>query len=240
MDFIERKIEKPREHRRISAQAHGSRFIIPEAEMRGEAAFPDDRLHRAIEYIHELRRVLAVRVATHARLIDGDFAAPGFHQRDKLGADNRKQRLGQRRAVGILRIGEQPSAERIWSRHRGLQRRKRSGCRLRMSGEPLEPLELLDHTQTARCAQFASDWMLSALIVRRRAKAPRRRGLELDTLDVAVKRKIKIQPRLLAIRDDIEPRSELIIYRADHRIILNLRDVILPKLTKILAGKFKP
>ena len=109
-----------------------------------------------------------------------------------------------------------------------------------MSGEPLEPLELLDHTQTARCAQFASDWMLSALIVRRRAKAPRRRGLELDTLDVAVKRKIKIQPRLLAIRDDIEPRSELIIYRADHRIILNLRDVILPKLTKILAGKFKP
>ena len=74
----------------------------------------------------------------------------------------------------------------------------------------------------------------------RRTETPWRRPFQLDALNVAVKGKIEIQARLLPIADDIQPGGELIVYRANHCVVLNLSEIILPKQRQILAGMFEP
>src|SRR5687768_9372558 len=82
--------------------------------------------------------------------------------------------------------------------------------------------------------------MFAALIMRRRPEFSRRRRLEFYPLDVAVEREIKIQPRLLAIRNDVEARSNLIVDRRDHGVILNLTHIGSTEYFEVLAGKLEP
>ena len=57
-----------------------------------------------------------------------------------------------------------------------------------VGGDFLEPLKLLDDAQPPRRGQLADDLVLAALIVGRRSPAARRRGLQVDPLEIAVKR----------------------------------------------------
>ena len=70
------------------------------------------------------------------------------------------------------------------------------------------------------------DSMLSALIVSRRSELARCSGFEFDTVQIAVKRQIEIEPSLLAVGDHIQPGRDLILNRDNDRVILHLRDVV--------------
>src|SRR4051812_45110228 len=76
--------------------------------------------------------------------------------------------------------------------------------------------------------------------MRRRPKPPRRLWLDGDPFEVPVKRQVKIEARLLAVGDHVEPRGELIMHRGHHRILLHLRDIRRPKLIEMLRGKLQP
>src|SRR5882724_6537794 len=82
--------------------------------------------------------------------------------------------------------------------------------------------------------------MPTPLIMRRRPKPPRRSLLQLDSIDVAVERQIEIQSRLLAVRDHIQPGSDLIVHGRDHRIFLKLSKVCGAKLIQVARGKLEP
>ena len=66
---------------------------------------------------------------------------------------------------------------------------------------------------------------LPALIVGGRPETARRRALQLDALEESVERQVEIEPRLLAVGDDVEPGGELIVERAHHRVVLRFGDV---------------
>ena len=82
--------------------------------------------------------------------------------------------------------------------------------------------------------------MLATLIMRGRSKASRTGWFKRDALDEAVEAQIEVKPRLLAIRDDIQPGGDLILNRHLRRIVLHFRDVGRPKAAEVLRGKFKP
>ena len=61
--------------------------------------------------------------------------------------------------------------------------------------------------------------MLAALVVGRRAESAGGGRFKGDTFDVTVKGEIKIEPRLLAVGDDIQTGGGLIVNRRDNRIV---------------------
>ena len=234
VQLVRLEIEKRRKHRRNPSRSDRPSFEISEAQVRAQAGAPVDRLHRAVENIHEAPGIFLVGVATHRGLIDADLPTARGDEVFEFFAHHWEQRLGHRPAVGILRIRHQPAAQRIRPRHTRLQRRRAD------RREALQPLELLHDPQSARRHQFAGDRVLAALVVGGRAKLPRRRRLQLEALDVTVERQIEIEPRLLAIRDDVEPRLDLIVHRRDHGIVLDLAHIGATKDFEVLAGELEP
>ena len=101
-------------------------------------------------------------------------------------------------------------------------------------------LEFFDNAEPARGLQFADDFMLAALIVRGRAEAARLRGFKFNAGQEAIERQVEIQPRLLAICDDIESGCDLIMNRRDDGIVLQFLAILAAKLIKMLHGKSEP
>ena len=96
-------------HRRVSPRADGAALVVAEAQVRGKPAAADDRLDGAIEDVDEPPRVLAMGVAAHRGLIDGELGAAGLDQPDQLLLHDRQQRFGHRVAVRIKLVRNQPA-----------------------------------------------------------------------------------------------------------------------------------
>src|SRR5687767_11965873 len=82
--------------------------------------------------------------------------------------------------------------------------------------------------------------MLAALIMGRWAESTSGCRFQRDPLQVPVKREIKVQSCLLAIRDDIQSGGNLVMNRGDDRIVLQLSQIIFTKTIQILRSKFQP
>src|SRR5919198_6352747 len=82
--------------------------------------------------------------------------------------------------------------------------------------------------------------MVRSLIVGRRAEAPADARLELDALQERVEGEVEVGPRLLAVRDDVEPRTNLILNCGRDRISSQLREVVLAQLVAVLVGELGP
>jgi hypothetical protein len=106
--------------------------------------------------------------------------------------------------------------------------------------DPVQAPEFFDYSNSARCGQFADNCMLPPLIVRGRTPQPWWCSFELESFKVSVEREIKIQAGLFAIGDHVHSRCELIVYRRDHRILLQFQDIGPSELIKMLAGEFQP
>ena len=50
---------------------------------------------------------------------------------------------------------------------------------------------------------------------------------------VAVEREVEVEPRLLAVGDDVEPGRELVVHGRDHRVLLQLGEVVRPELVEV-------
>lgn len=106
--------------------------------------------------------------------------------------------------------------------------------------QPLQALEFFDDAEASWGSEFANDFMLAALIVGGWAKAARLRVFEFDARQEAVKRQVEIEPRLLAVGDDVESRRDLIVQRRDDGIVLQFAAIIAAELIEMLAGEFEP
>jgi hypothetical protein len=82
--------------------------------------------------------------------------------------------------------------------------------------------------------------VLAPLIVRRRTETPRRCRFQFDAFDEAVERKVEIEPRLLAVGDDIEVGVHLILDRDGDGVVDQLGAIRLAELRQMLAGEFEP
>src|SRR5690606_965215 len=197
VELIRLELEKGGKHGRVTPVADSATLVVSKTEMRRQPSATDHRLDRAIEDIDEAARILAVRVAAHRWLVDRDLARARLDQPIELGTDDRKERLRERPAIRVAIVRNQAPAQGVRPGKRCLE--NRSGRR-----DAAQALELLDGAEPARSAKLARHAMLAALIVRGRAEAPRRRALELDPFEEAVEGKVEVEPRLLAVGDDIE------------------------------------
>jgi hypothetical protein len=64
--------------------------------------------------------------------------------------------------------------------------------------------------------------------------------LQLDAGEVAIEGEVEVEPSLLAIRDDVEPRLDLVVQCRDHRVVLQLGQVVRSKAVKVLRGELQP
>jgi hypothetical protein len=76
--------------------------------------------------------------------------------------------------------------------------------------------------------------------MRRRTEAPRRGGFQIDAFNESVEREIEIQPRLLAIGDDIKPGVQLVLDGDADRVINHLAAIGFAELVEMLAGELQP
>jgi hypothetical protein len=74
----------------------------------------------------------------------------------------------------------------------------------------------------------------------RRPEPPGRMTLQINPLEVAIERQVEVQPRLLAVRDNVQPRRHLVVHRGDDRIVLRLDNVVRPELVEVPTGEFQP
>src|SRR5205085_6213024 len=130
-------------------------------------------------------RVLPVRIAAHGRLIDGDLSAPGADAALDFLSNYRDKRLGNSPPVWILRIRNETATEGVWPRNADLQS-------WTMGRNTAEPLELRDNAKPGGGRKISGDLMLTALIVSRRTKTPRRRRLSADPLQKSIEGQIEI------------------------------------------------
>src|SRR5205809_118450 len=82
--------------------------------------------------------------------------------------------------------------------------------------------------------------MSAALVMGGRSKATWWRGLELESFEKSIKREIEIEPRLLAIGDDVKSGLHLVVNRDGDRVVDEFFAVRFAKLVEILAGKLQP
>src|SRR4051794_2056201 len=82
--------------------------------------------------------------------------------------------------------------------------------------------------------------MLPTLVVSRWPPPTRRLAFQLDPFEVAVEGQIEIQPRLFPVGDYIEAGGELVVDCTDYRIVLELGQIVRPKLLEILDGLLEP
>jgi hypothetical protein len=67
---------------------------------------------------------------------------------------------------------------------------------------------------------MARDAVPPSLVMGWRPETPQRRAFQFDPFEIAVKRKIEVQSRLFAVRDDIQPGGELVVDRGYDRVLL--------------------
>ena len=89
MNLVDLQIEKRRIHRRVSARRDGAAFVVAEAKVRGEPAAPANPRDRSVEDVCQSRRIFAMRVTAHGRLVDTDLGAARLDQRFQLAAHDR-------------------------------------------------------------------------------------------------------------------------------------------------------
>jgi hypothetical protein len=104
----------------------------------------------------------------------------------------------------------------------------------------LKSFEFLHRSQAARGPELANDFVFAPLIMRRRTKASSWGFFQFKAFQVAIKGKIEIEPRLLAVGYDIQPGSKLIKKGCNNSVILNFCAVSLTKLFEMLTGKLQP
>ena len=78
--------------------------------------------------------------------------------------------------------------------------------------------------------------LLAALIMSRWAEPAGRGGLELDSLDVPVKREIEIEPRLLAVGDYLEAGAKLVADGDADRVVDEFGAIGPAEAVEMLAG----
>src|SRR5206468_10329958 len=240
VNLVDRQLEERGKHRRVTARPNRARLVIAEAQARRKPALADNGLDGAVENVHEAFRILLVRVATHRGFIDGDLVAAGLDQPFELHAHDGEQRFGERPAVLIPLVGRQPAAEGVGTGNAGLERDGRLPTGDYRLGQTLEARKILDRAEAARGAQFAADFVLAALVVRRRTEAAGRSGFHLDTFEEPIEAEIEVEPRLLAVGDDIEPGIDLVANGDRHGIIDQLRTVGLAEHVEVRGGKLQP
>ena len=234
MHLIAVQFEEGGEQWRVFAPADGVAFEIAKAEVRADACLAVAAAHGAVEDVHEALGVLAVAVAAHARLIHADFLRARRHELGNLLIHDGQERFGNGVAVFVFRIRRQSSAERVGSGDRDLQ--ALAGVR----GQALQTLKLLHHAQPTWRTQFAHDLVFATLVMRRWPKAPRTGRFERDAFNETVEGQIEIKPRLLAIRDDIQPGGDLILNGHLRRIILHFRNVSAAEFGEVPCREFEP
>jgi len=202
--------------------------------MRAQTRATVTGLVRAVEQLHQPARVLAVAVAAHAWLIDTDLLGTSRDQGLDLRAHDRQQCLGNGMAVGILPVRQQPAAECERPRHTHLEPATAA------AGQPAQSLEFGDRPQAAWCRQFARDLVPATLVMGGRAKAPRARRLQGNPLEKAVERQVEIEPRLLAVGDDIQAGGQLILNRHHGGVLLHLFEVVSTKGLELAGREFQP
>ena len=227
MDLVDCDAEERREKRCVAPRRDRAALVVAEAEVRREPRPADDRGHRAVEELDEPFRILAVGVAAHRRLVDRDLLAAGFGERDELLLDDRHECFGRLPAVAL-----EPARERVRPRHSDLQRR--AGRR-----DPAQALVFGDRAEAVRCRELPDDAVTRALVVRGRAEQPRRRPL-LDPIDEAVEAEVEVEPRLLPVRDSVEPGGDLVVHRGDHGVLLELGQVVGGEIVEVVGGIFQP
>ena len=190
-------------------------------------ARPTTGVDRAVEEVDEPLRILAVRVTAHGGLVYGDLPAAGVGQRDQLRLDDRQERFGRLPPLAL-----EPAREGVRPRHGQLQRRARRR-------DPAQPLVLCDCAEAVRCRELADEAVTRALVVRGRAEQPRRRAL-LDSFEEAVEAEVEVEPRLLAVRDGVEPGGDLVVNGRDHGVFLQLGHVVGPEILEVLGRVFEP
>src|ERR1044071_7547492 len=114
-----------------------------------------------------------MRVTTHRRFIDGDFATPTGHQVGQFLLHNWNERLGDRKPVGVVTIRNETPAQCIRAGNTGFE--NRSGWR-----QTLQPLKFFNHAKTSWRAERAGDPVFSALIVSGRPETSRGRAFKLN------------------------------------------------------------
>ena len=67
--------------------------------------------------------------------------------------------------------------------------------------------------------------MTAALIMCGRPEAPWRLWFQIDTVQIAIERQVEIQSRLLAVRNHIQTRCQLILHRNGYGIFLQFRTI---------------
>ena len=195
--------------------------------MRREPCAPDDGLTVRLKSVDEPLGILAVRVAAHRRLVDRDLLAAGICQRHQLRLDDRQERFGRLPAVAL-----EPAGEGVRPRHGDLQRRPRRR-------DPAQPLVLRDGAEAVRSRELADDPVTRALVVRGRPEQPRRRAL-LDPFEAAVEAEVEVEPRLLAVRDGVEPGGDLVVHGRDHGVLLELGHVVGSEIVEVVGCVLEP
>jgi hypothetical protein len=82
--------------------------------------------------------------------------------------------------------------------------------------------------------------MPSPLVVRWRTETTWTVALKLNARQKAIEAKVEVQTGLLAIRNDIQSRGDLISNGDANGIVLHFRDVICAELVQVLGCKLKP
>ncbi len=233
VDLVDIEVEEGGEHRGVLSWPDGAAFVVAEAEMGGETAAADGGGDGAIEDIDEADWILTEGVAAHGGLVHRDLRAAGVEQAGELGLHDGEERLGDGPAILVGPAGLEAAAEGVGAGHAGLE--GEAG-----RGETAEALELFDGAKTARGKEFASDGVLTALIVRGRAEAPRGALLGVDALEVAIEGEIEIEARLLAIGDDVEAGRGLIVNGGEDGVVLEFGDVVGAEFVEMAGGKLEP
>ncbi len=220
MDLVDLQIEKRRIHGSVSARRDGAAFIVAEAEVRGEPAAPANPRYRPVEDVDQSRRIFAMRVAAHGRLVDTDLGAACGDQRFQFTPHDRDQRFGEGVAVSVLPVRNQAAAQGVGTGHADLQRR--AGGR-----DALESAEFVYGPQASRSFQVAGHFMFAALVVSGRAEAAVRAGFHGDARQEAVERQIEIEPGLFSIADHVETGGDLVMHRGRNCVVQQFGDLVL-------------
>ena len=233
VDLVDGHGIERREHRRVATRPDSVAVEVSEAQVGRQPAAADDRRNGAVEDVDEALRILAIGVAAHRRLVDGELLAAGFGEGDELGLDDRQQRLGHRPAVGVVGVGHEPPTHRVRPWHARLQRRP--GRR-----QSAQALELVDDAEPSRRGQLIRDLVTAALVVGRRSEAPWWRALQLDAGEEAVEGEVEVEARLLAVGDHVEAGGDLVVDRGGDGVVLQLGAVSRPELAEVLDGVQQP
>ena len=106
--------------------------------------------------------------------------------------------------------------------------------------QPLQAIELLNHTEAARSLQRTDDAMPAALVVRRGTEPPGDTRLGIHAFEKSIERQVEVQTRLFPIGHDVQTRRPLIVQRTHHRIVLRFGKVGGSESIEVLGGELQP